>query len=59
MTDSTAVPSNGSGRRREGEPEAQAAHPGRHTVEDVELALRLPAWDLVPPTEFVRRPTPR
>jgi hypothetical protein len=27
----------------------------RHAVDEGDLALRLPEWDLVPPTEFIRR----
>jgi hypothetical protein len=43
-------------RHAEGGPESgpPAAEPV-HSIVDSALALQLPDWDLVPPTEFVRR----
>lgn len=34
--------------------------PSRHGIDDREVALRLPEWDLLPPAEFLnRRPRKR
>jgi hypothetical protein len=49
-----------SGAHRAERPDEGPSRPDPgHAVVGSSLALRLPDWDLVPPTEFVRRHPPR